>query len=223
MGQVADEVLELQRKKADELHSISCDLSAKDPHAYDAILQGIRVSLGYYDGAEQIGGHGKIRKIQTIRKLFQLRRNADELQDTEQIYTDACIFAYELETAAVDYLKTVLDAEEPHRSEAAGLLLKEHEASVESLWNRMMYVQSDLPGSQEYSLSEEQVREQEELRARTLSHFRRVREYSDEVDANMLSMELDQIRRLRAKGEITGPAARELRDQIYLLQTVYLE
>ena len=221
--QLAGEILEVQQKKADDLHSFSCDLSSRDPRAYDAELRGIRISLGYFDGAERIGAHGKFDRSWILRNLIHHRKNESDLEKTEQIYKDACIFAYELETASVEYLKEVLSQDDPLRLEAAEILMKEHEASIESLWNRMMYGQSELPGAEEDAASDGQDRMLNELRLKTLTRFRKVRQYSEEVDASMLSIELDQIRRLRARGAITESAARELREQIYLLQTAYLE
>ena len=42
--------------------------------------------------------------------------------------------------------------------------------------------------------------------------------YADEVDADALSIELDQIRHLQEHGEITLPIANQLRQRVYVLQ-----
>ena len=42
--------------------------------------------------------------------------------------------------------------------------------------------------------------------------------YADEVDADALSIELDQIRHLQDHGEISLPVANELRQRVYVLQ-----
>jgi len=46
----------------------------------------------------------------------------------------------------------------------------------------------------------------------------KVRRYADEVDADALTIELDQIRHLLEHGEVALPVANELRQRVYVLQ-----
>ena len=46
----------------------------------------------------------------------------------------------------------------------------------------------------------------------------RIREQARDIEAEGLSLELEQIRRLHDAGELSTHAARELREEIYLLQ-----
>ncbi|MBR2779750.1 MAG: Na+/H+ antiporter [Firmicutes bacterium] len=230
LHQLAEEVLDVQRAKTAELRSISCDLSARDPVDYDAMLRMIRSSLGYFDGAERVGALDEKRRDSRIRKFLWLRKQTEDLEKTAQIYNDTCFLAFELEQAAVDYLKKACAEEDAERSGAAEILLEQHEANIQSLWGRMMYGQSVLPASyagDDPAAAEEWDREQaiqvEKLRAETLDRFRKTRHYADEVNANLMSLELDLIRRLQISGRITEGAGKELREQIYLMQTMYLE
>lgn len=63
----------------------------------------------------------------------------------------------------------------------------------------------------------------EGMRANTAEQFRMARAYHEEVGANTLSIELDQIRRLRFEGKINETEARQLREEVYLVQTTLLE
>ena len=59
-----------------------------------------------------------------------------ESDQDERVYYDTCLFAIELEHAAIDYLQDVVDQHDG-RQGAAQLLLEEHRMVLNSLWNRI--------------------------------------------------------------------------------------
>ena len=61
---------------------------------------------------------------------------AVESDQDERVYYDTCLFAIELEHAAIDYLQDVVDQHDG-RQGAAQLLLEEHRMVLNSLWNRI--------------------------------------------------------------------------------------
>ncbi|MBQ7447427.1 MAG: hypothetical protein IJV59_05680 [Eubacterium sp.] len=61
----------------------------------------------------------------------------------------------------------------------------------------------------------------EGIRNVTGEQFVKALQYADEVDANVLEMELNQIRRMRFDGELTESEARVLREEVYLMQTSF--
>ncbi len=223
LEQLMREVLEVQRKRADEIQSSAYGTSEMDRMPYYSILPGIRASLGYFDGAENIGSRFETRKGRFLFKLFRFRKKDFDEEQSARVYYDTCIFAIDLEHVSIDFLKNVKDTSDGERKEAAAQLLEEHEASLKSLWGRINYGQEtpqEDEGAFDHGFHQEMPTG---LRANTTEQFWMARRYADEVDANALSIELDQIRRLRTEGRITEAAARELREQVYLMQTVYLE
>jgi CPA1 family monovalent cation:H+ antiporter len=178
-------------------------------------------------------------------------KNGDYDSEAEaRIYYETCAFAIELENEAVRYLKKVqresdkLDsvsgdqagtqnssaetqcdqAESKMRADAAGILIQEHETALQSLWGRINYGQDIQVGDAcDIDEGSGSVQLPAGLKARTGEQFAKARRFNDEADANMLNMELDQIRELRMSGRITEEQARLLREEVYLIQTSLLE
>ena len=223
LEQLMKEILEVQQKRADEIQSPAYGKPESERMPYYSILPGIRASLGYSYGAENVGSRFETPKGRLFLRFLKFRRQNYSDEKAARIYYDTCIFAIDLEHAAIDYLKQEQESDNRERADAAKLLLEEHEACLQSLWGRINYGQDVcLVDDRDYDHGFHQEMP-EGMRANTAEQFRMARQYTDEVDANALSIELDQIRRLRSEGKITENAARELREQVYLMQTMYLE
>lgn len=250
--ELIDEVLEAQQKKADEIQSELHGTPVMDRLPYYLVLPAIRESIGYFDGAEKIGSRFEHRKGRLMMRLAGKKlKNGDYDSEAEaRIYYETCAFAIELENEAVRYLKKVqresakLDsvsgdqagtknssaetqcdqAESKMRADAAGILIQEHETALQSLWGRINYGQ-DIQVGDACDIDEGpgSVQLPAGLKARTGEQFAKARRFNDEADANMLNMELDQIRELRMSGRITEEQARLLREEVYLIQTSLLE
>lgn len=236
--QMAQEVMDVQQKRADELQAQSYHLSVAERAPYYSLLPEIRASLGYFGGMENVGAQFENKKGRIFLKFARMKKRNYDDDQVAQIYYDTCLFAIELEHAAIDYLNDVRQSE-PQRAHVAEILLNEHESSLQSLWGRIHY-------GQEYSAeADEKERRQAGLirsgnenspmrladsgqgalpdgvRNATGEQFRKALQYADEVDMNALEMELDQIRQLRMKNEITDAEARKLREEVYLMQTSF--
>lgn len=221
--QLVREVLDVQQKRADEIQGASdTEIHLVTALPYYSLLPGIRASIGYFGGAEKIGSRFKSARGRLMLRIFRLRHNKFDTEKSARIYYDTCIFAVDLENTAIDYLKKVEDGDDPDRSKIAQVLIQEHEAALRSLWGRLNYGQ-DAP--QDETRLDHGVHEHlpEGFKNNTADQFRMARRCSDEVDANSLEMELDQIRKLRMEGRITSAEAKQLREEVYLMQTVFLE
>ena len=216
LAKLRDEVEKVQEQKAADIHQENqFDVSTLTP--YYGMLRRVRQSLGY-DGSEVTVGSrfGTLRgRLAMLRQ--SIRRNDVESDQDERIYYDVCLFAIRLEHAAIDYLNDIVAANDEQRP-AAELLLREHRAALDSLWNRINYGQDV---------------QQEDHTNFTLDHFESLPEgmkplfgkqfqeaarYADEVDAEALTIELDQIHHLQEHGMITLPVANALRQRVYVLQ-----
>lgn len=211
---LAGDVLEVQQKKADELQKTVHGDPVLARMPYYLMLHEIRESVGYFDGGKRVGSRFETKRGRLLFRIFKLKKNEMDDEQAAKIYHDTCLFAIELERAALDYLKTVrhqcddTDAcsiEEKLRADVADVLIEEHETVLSSLRSRM----GDEPADGVTSAAAEQ--------------FRKARLFADEADANGLELELDQIRRLRAEGAITEHDARALREEVYLMQTSLME
>ena len=104
------------------------------------------------------------------------------------------------------------------RQGAAQLLLEEHRMVLNSLWNRINHgqdvKQQDRP---DITLTHHQALP-DGMQPLFGGQFAEAARYADEVDADALSIELDQIRHLQDHGEISLPVANELRQRVYVLQ-----
>lgn len=117
-----------------------------------------------------------------------------EGDEAERLYYDACLFAIELEHGAIDFLEEA--ATDEGRQRAARLLLDEHKTALNSLWNRINYGQ-DVKQADHTGLT---LVHHDGLPAGMRPLFGKqlleAARYADEVDADALTIELDQIRRL---------------------------
>ena len=89
---------------------------------------------------------------------------------------------------------------------------------LNSLWNRINHgqdvKQQDRP---DITLTHHQALP-DGMRPLFGGQFAEAARYADEVDADALSIELDQIRHLQDHGEISLLVANELRQRVYVLQ-----
>jgi len=218
LGQLLEEVFECQQKRADEIQGRSQNaVSVRDAAPYYAILRGIRSSVGYAGAGAKVGSQFDSlggRLALAWQRLFPKRMQSEH---AERVYYDTCLFAIELERAAVDYLEGVVAQGGP-RAEIAQVLANEHQSSLESLWGRINYGQ-DTKLDPDMELEHGIHTTMPEGMTQTFGEqFRKARQYADEVDATALNLELNAIRRLRYQGEITESQARELREGVYLMQ-----
>ncbi len=210
------EVRRVQQEKADQIHAQGGH-GVEKLTPYYAMLRNVRRSVGY-DGTDVKVG-SRFHSPRGWLALLWQRTKPNEVNDeqAERMYYDTCLFAIELEHAAIDYLKGII-AQNDDRKTTAQALLAEHQAVLESLWNRINYGQHQ---------------EQKDRANLTMGHedglpdgmeplfgkqFAEAARYADEVDANALTIELDQIRHLQQKGDISDAVANELRQRVYALQ-----
>lgn len=106
-----DEVHEKQRAMMNELESSikeDSSLSFKERTTYQAMFNGIRRSIGYTQSA-RVGSrvHGIIGLLGIAARRRQ--HYGEEMNSSdEQLYYIACLYAIELEQAAIDYLEEVI-------------------------------------------------------------------------------------------------------------------
>lgn len=216
MSQLIDEVLEAQQKRADEIQSAG-HYSAKESAPYYAALRGIRSSVGYYSKGERVGSRMYTLRGRLALLHARLHPQSIDTEKAERLYYDTCLFAIDLENTAIDYLKPIAEGED-QRARIAQTLLEEHESALASLWGRINFGQEN-PQEPTRNLEHGMHDTMPEGMASTYAHqFEEARRYADAVDEGALSIELDQIRQLREEGTISERIARELREDVYLLQ-----
>lgn len=111
LRELSDEVHEKQRSMMSELESSikeDSSLSFKERTTYQAMFNGIRRSIGYTQSA-RVGS--RIHGIISLVGIAARRRQhyGEEMSSSdEQLYYIACLYAIELEQAAIDYLEEVI-------------------------------------------------------------------------------------------------------------------
>ena len=225
MSQVISEVLDVQQARADEIQKGSWHLPETERLAYYSILPMIRESVGYFAGAEKIGSRFETRKGRLLMRLASLKKKVADYDDERQarIYYDTVIFALDLEHAAIQYLQGIRESSDPQRAQIAEVLLEEHEASLQSLWGRLNYGQETKMEEVDEFIHEPHNQLPEGMENKTMEQFRKAWHYHDEADANAMQIELEKIRECRFDGSISAHTAKALRDEVYLMQTAFLE
>ncbi|MBQ3266439.1 MAG: sodium:proton antiporter [Atopobiaceae bacterium] len=219
LGTLMDEVLDVQQRRADEIQGgPTTELSVWEAAPYYAMLRGIRGSVGYMGDSTKVGA----RFDSLAGRLALLWEGAFptriEGARAERIYYDTCLFAIDLERAAIDYLEGVIEEGDWRRAEVAQVLVNEHRGVVESLWGRINYGQ-DAPHDPDMEFEHGIHDELPEGMQETFGvQFQQARQHADEADALALGFELEEVQRLRAQGIITKQQAHELRESVYLMQ-----
>lgn len=219
MTHLSKECLKVQQDRADEIRSSNKDsgkVSEEVPYLSD--IRSIRASVGYVGPAVSVGTrlHSIIGKI----RLFIERRRPLKLDDerSARIYYNSCLFAIELERAALDYLENV-KTENECSEKAADVLISMHVAALNSIVGRINYGQDeplDLNQLRFRGKSSEDV--PEGMLATFSDQISKARRYANAVDSNALIIELDSVRHLEESGAISAGIAHQLRQRVYALQ-----
>ena len=217
---------EVQQKCLEELRERH--IKTHNPIPWDQIVDditSIRRSVGYYGPIANIAATTNHRSRITVA-LHELKLAAQRiidgeirhLEDADQSYYQACLYALEMEYAELDDLERIANGDDEELAVIASNLMIDHESAIESIWSRINI--NDEHGSSTTQLS---YLLPYNLSSHKMSpHFRQqiadARKYADDVAENALRIELDQISRLQFEGVIDREVASHLRENVYYLQ-----
>ena len=208
-------------------------IKTKNPIPWDQIVDditSIRRSVGYYGPIANIAATTNHRSRIAVA-LHELKLAAQRiidggirhLEDADQSYYQACLYALEMEYAELDDLERIANGDDEQMAIVASNLMIDHESAIESIWSRINinkeHGSSDTQASYQlpYNLSSHKIS----------PHFRQqladARKYADDVAENALRIELDQISRLQFEGVIDREVASHLRENVYYLQMTLSE
>lgn len=222
---------DVQQKRLEELHMRH--IKTNNPIPWDQIVDditSIRRSVGYHGSVANIAAKTNHRSRIAVG-LHELKLAAQHiidggirhLEDADQSYYQACLYALEMEYAELDDLERIANGDDEELAIIASNLMIDHESAIESIWSRINI--NDEHGSSTtqasyllpYNLSSHKVS----------PHFRQqianARKYADDVAENALRIELDQISRLQFEGVIDREVAARLRENVYYLQMALSE
>lgn len=217
---------EVQQKRLEELRERH--VKTLNPIPWDQIVDditSIRRSVGYYGPVANIAAKTNHRSRIAVA-LHELKLSAQRiidggirhLEDADQSYYQACLYALEMEYAELDDLERIANGKDEELAVIASNLMIDHESAIESIWSRINI--NDEHGS---STTQVSYLLPYNLSSHKMSpHFRQqiadAREYADDVAENALRIELDQITRLQFEGIIDREVASHLRENVYYLQ-----
>lgn len=217
---------DVQQKRLEELRERH--IKTKNPIPWDQIVDditSIRRSVGYHGSVANIAAktnhHSRIAMGLHELKLAAQRivdGGIRHLEDADQSYYQACLYALEMEYAELDDLERIANGDDEELAVIASNLMIDHESAIESIWSRINI--NDEHGSSTTQLS---YLLPYNLSSHKMSpHFRQqiadARKYADDVAENALRIELDQISRLQFEGIIDREVAAHLRENVYYLQ-----
>lgn len=217
---------DVQQKRLEELRERH--IKTKNPIPWDQIVDditSIRRSVGYHGSVANIAAKTNHRSRITVG-LHELKLAAQRiidggirhLEDADQSYYQACLYALEMEYAELDDLERIANGDDEELAVIASNLMIDHESAIESIWSRINI--NDEHGS---STTQASYLLPYNLSSHKMSpHFRQqiadARKYADDVAENALRIELDQISRLQFEGVIDREVAAHLRENVYYLQ-----
>ena len=208
-------------------------IKTKNPIPWDQIVDditSIRRSVGYYGPIANIAATTNHRSRIAVAlhelKLAAQRIIDDEirhLEDADQSYYQACLYALEMEYAELDDLERIANGDDEELAVIASNLMIDHESAIESIWGRI-----NINDEHDSSTTQVSYLLPYNLSSHKMSpHFRQqiadARKYADDVAENALRIELDQISRLQFEGVIDREVASHLRENVYYLQMTLSE
>lgn len=208
-------------------------IKTKNPIPWDQIVDditSIRRSVGYYGPIANIAATTNHRSRITVA-LHELKLAAQRiidgeirhLEDADQSYYQACLYALEMEYAELDDLERIANGDDEELAVIASNLMIDHESAIESIWGRI-----NINDEHDSSTTQVSYLLPYNLSSHKMSpHFRQqiadARKYADDVAENALRIELDQISRLQFEGVIDREVASHLRENVYYLQMTLSE
>ena len=203
-------------------------IKTKNPIPWDQIVDditSIRRSVGYYGPIANIAATTNHRSRIAVA-LHELKLAAQRildgeirhLEDADQSYYQACLYALEMEYAELDDLERIANGDDEELAVIASNLMIDHESAIESIWGRI-----NINDEHDSSTTQVSYLLPYNLSSHKMSpHFRQqiadARKYADDVAENALRIELDQISRLQFEGVIDREVASHLRENVYYLQ-----
>ena len=217
---------EVQQKCLEELRERH--IKTHNPIPWDQIVDditSIRRSVGYYGPIANIAATTNHRSRIAVA-LHELKLAAQRiidgeirhLEDADQSYYQACLYALEMEYAELDDLERIANGDDEELAVIASNLMIDHESAIESIWGRI-----NINDEHDSSTTQVSYLLPYNLSSHKMSpHFRQqiadARKYADDVAENALRIELDQISRLQFEGVIDREVAAHLRENVYYLQ-----
>ena len=222
---------EVQQKCLEELRERH--IKTHNPIPWDQIVDditSIRRSVGYYGPLANIAAKTNHRSRIAVA-LHELRLAAQHiidggirhLEDADQSYYQACLYALEMEYAELDDLGRIANGDDEELAVIASNLMIDHESAIESIWGRI-----NINDEHDSSTTQVSYLLPYNLSSHKMSpHFRQqiadARKYADDVAENALRIELDQISRLQFEGVIDREVSSHLRENVYYLQMTLSE
>ena len=222
---------EVQQKCLEELRERH--IKTHNPIPWDQIVDditSIRRSVGYYGPIANIAATTNHRS-RIVVALHELKLAAQRiidgeirhLEDADQSYYQACLYALEMEYAELDDLERIANGDDEELAIIASNLMIDHESAIESIWGRI-----NINDEHDSSTTQVSYLLPYNLSSHKMSpHFRQqiadARKYADDVAENALRIELDQISRLQFEGVIDREVASHLRENVYYLQMTFSE
>ena len=222
---------EVQQECLEQLHERH--IKTKNPIPWDQIVDditSIRRSVGYYGPIANIAATTNHRSRIAVA-LHELKLAAQRiidgeirhLEDADQSYYQACLYALEMEYAELDDLERIANGDDEKLAVIASNLMIDHESAIESIWGRI-----NINDEHDSSTTQVSYLLPYNLSSHKMSpHFRQqiadARKYADDVAENALRIELDQISRLQFEGVIDREVASHLRENVYYLQMTLSE
>ena len=222
---------EVQQKCLEELRERH--IKTHNPIPWDQIVDditSIRRSVGYYGPIANIAAKTNHRSRIAVA-LHELKLAAQRiidgeirhLEDADQSYYQACLYALEMEYAELDDLERIANGDDEELAVIASNLMIDHESAIESIWGRI-----NINDEHDSSTTQVSYLLPYNLSSHKMSpHFRQqiadARKYADDVAENALRIELDQISRLQFEGVIDREIASHLRENVYYLQMTLSE
>lgn len=222
---------EVQQKCLEELRERH--IKTHNPIPWDQIVDditSIRRSVGYYGPIANIAAttNHRSRIAVALHELkLAVQRIIDgeirHLEDADQSYYQACLYALEMEYAELDDLERIANGDDEELAVIASNLMIDHESAIESIWGRI-----NINDEHDSSTTQVSYLLPYNLSSHKMSpHFRQqiadARKYADDVAENALRIELDQISRLQFEGVIDREVASHLRENVYYLQMTLSE
>ncbi len=210
--------------KQEEYIKEQVEMDAVDKRAAERYLKRIdRMKTMLKSKRSVVPGSSQLQNTPLASQTSTMKRIQRKVTDSTNLERRRCEFKIGIEQVAVDYLKQVVETDDKERIGAAKALLTEHQPLLATLKARLAAldiaegIACDVDAGP--AVSDTRI-----VRSDTGSlHIDRderdnTLEMIDEIRAEALRLELDEIQTMRDAGRISNATAKGMREEVYLLQ-----
>lgn len=206
--------------KQEEFIRQQMEMDAVDTRVAERYLKRIDRMKNMLKSRRTVVTGSQLQNTPLASQTSTMQRIQRKVTDSTNFERRRCEFKIGIEQVAVDYLKQVVETDDKERIGAAKALLTEHQPLLATLKARLAILDAAEGITDDETLASGIRIVRSDTGSLHIDRDERdnTLEMIDEIRAEALRLELDEIQTMRDAGKISNATAKGMREEVYLLQ-----